>query len=93
MWNVKARVVPIVFGALGTVTRRLGEWFQQIPETTSEDCNHTNVQDTAQNPKVPGPLLEDPLEHPPTNKYVHTVHTFMHIHTCTYRNFRTIERT
>lgn len=43
MWNVKARVVPLVIGGLGAVTPRLGERFQQNPETTSEDCNPRNV--------------------------------------------------
>ena len=36
MWGVKATVVPVVIGALGAVTHKLGEWLQQIPGTTSE---------------------------------------------------------
>ena len=36
MWKVKASVVPVVVGALGAVTPKLGEWLQQIPGTTSE---------------------------------------------------------
>jgi len=36
MWSVKAAVVPVVIGTLGTVTPKLGEWLQQIPGTTSE---------------------------------------------------------
>ena len=35
-WKVKAKVVPVVIGALGPVTPRLEEWLQQIPGTTSE---------------------------------------------------------
>ncbi len=36
MSGVKATVVPVVIGALGAVTHKLGEWLQQIPGTTSE---------------------------------------------------------
>uniref|UniRef100_A0A3P9CNU3 GOLD domain-containing protein n=1 Tax=Maylandia zebra TaxID=106582 RepID=A0A3P9CNU3_9CICH len=36
MWRVKVTVVPVVIGALGAVTPKLGEWLQQIPGTTSE---------------------------------------------------------
>ena len=36
MWKVKAKVVPVVEGALGAVTPKLGEWLQQIPGTASE---------------------------------------------------------
>ncbi|KAL4000544.1 hypothetical protein ACER0C_008315 [Sarotherodon galilaeus] len=36
MWRVKITVVPVVIGALGAVTPKLGEWLQQIPGTTSE---------------------------------------------------------
>ena len=36
MWGVKATVMPVVIGALGAVTHKLGEWLQQIPGTTSE---------------------------------------------------------
>ena len=36
MWKIKADVVPVVEGALGAVTPKLGEWLQQIPGTTSE---------------------------------------------------------
>ena len=36
MWGVKATVVPVVIGALGAVTYKLGEWLQQIPGTTPE---------------------------------------------------------
>ena len=43
MWKVKASVVPVVVGALGAVTPKLGEWLQQIPGTTSE----TSVQKSA----------------------------------------------
>lgn len=42
MCKVKARLVPVVIGALSAVTPRLGEWFQQFPET-SEECNSRNV--------------------------------------------------
>ena len=35
-WKVKAKVVPVVIGALGAVTPKLEEWLQQIPGTTSE---------------------------------------------------------
>ena len=34
--KVKAKVVPVVIGALGAVTPKLEEWLQQIPGTTSE---------------------------------------------------------
>ena len=34
--EVKAKVVPVVIGALGAVTPKLEEWLQQIPGTTSE---------------------------------------------------------
>ena len=37
MWDVKATVVPVVTGALGSVTPKLGAWLQQIPGTTSEN--------------------------------------------------------
>ena len=33
MWNKKAKVVPVVIGA---VTPKLEEWLQQIPGTKSE---------------------------------------------------------
>ena len=36
MWGVKAKVVPVVIGALVAVTPKLGEWLQQIPGRTSE---------------------------------------------------------
>ncbi len=36
MWKVRATVVPVVIGALGAVTPKLGEWLQQIPGKTSE---------------------------------------------------------
>ncbi|XP_076747453.1 uncharacterized protein LOC143421715 [Maylandia zebra] len=36
MWRVKVTVVPVVIGALGAVTPKLGEWLQQIPGITSE---------------------------------------------------------
>ena len=36
MWELKAAVVPLVIRALGAVPPILGEWFQQIPGTTSE---------------------------------------------------------
>uniref|UniRef100_A0A669EZW7 Reverse transcriptase domain-containing protein n=1 Tax=Oreochromis niloticus TaxID=8128 RepID=A0A669EZW7_ORENI len=36
MWRIKVTVVPVVIGALGAVTPKLGEWLQQIPGTTSE---------------------------------------------------------
>ena len=36
MWGVKAKVIPVVIGALGAVTPKLGEWLQQIPGRTSE---------------------------------------------------------
>ncbi|XP_051916213.1 uncharacterized protein LOC127597287 isoform X2 [Hippocampus zosterae] len=35
-WKVKVTVVPVVVGALGAVTPKLDEWFQQIPGTTSD---------------------------------------------------------
>ncbi|KAF7659580.1 hypothetical protein LDENG_00296350 [Lucifuga dentata] len=35
-WKVKSKVVPVVNGALGAVTPKLGEWLQEIPGTTSE---------------------------------------------------------
>ncbi|XP_076740510.1 uncharacterized protein LOC143418686 [Maylandia zebra] len=35
MWRVKVTVVPVVIGALGAVTPKLGEWLQQIPGITS----------------------------------------------------------
>ena len=35
LWSVKAKVVPVVMGALGAVTPKLDWWLQQIPETTS----------------------------------------------------------
>ncbi len=41
MWKVRATVVPVVIGALGAVTPKLGEWLQQIPGKTSE----VSVQD------------------------------------------------
>lgn len=36
MWKVKSTVVPVVTGALGAVTPKLGERLQQIPGATSE---------------------------------------------------------
>jgi len=36
MWKVKATVVQVEIGDLCAVIPKLGEWFQQIPETTSE---------------------------------------------------------
>ena len=36
MWGVTATVVPVVIGALGAVTYKLGEWLQQIQRKTSE---------------------------------------------------------
>jgi len=36
MWRVKATVVPVVTGALGAVTPKLGDWLQQISGTMSE---------------------------------------------------------
>ncbi len=36
MWGVKAAVVPVVIGALGAVTPKLGDWLQQMTGTTSE---------------------------------------------------------
>jgi len=36
MWELKAAVVPVVIGALGAMTPKLGEWLQQVPGTTSE---------------------------------------------------------
>ena len=36
MWGVKAKVVPVVIGALVAVTPKLGEWLQQIPGRTSD---------------------------------------------------------
>ena len=36
MWKVKAKVVPVVIGSLGTVTPKLEKWLQQIPGTTTE---------------------------------------------------------
>ena len=36
MWEVKASVVPVVIGALGAVTPKLGEWLKQISEITLE---------------------------------------------------------
>ena len=36
MWKVKAKVVPVVVGALGAVTPKVGEGLQQIPGTPSE---------------------------------------------------------
>ena len=35
-WQVKAKVVPVMIGALGAVAPKLEEWLQQIPGTTSE---------------------------------------------------------
>jgi len=32
MWNVRARVVPIVVGALGATTNRLQEWTGMVSE-------------------------------------------------------------
>lgn len=43
LWGVTASVVPMVIKDLDAVTTKLGEWFQQIPETTSE----ISVQKTA----------------------------------------------
>ena len=36
MWRVKASVVPMVTGVLGTVTPKLGESLQQITGITSK---------------------------------------------------------
>ena len=58
-WKVKAKVVPVVVGALGAVTPKLGDWLQQIPGTTLE----LSVQKSAwlgtakilcRTPKLPG---------------------------------------
>ena len=35
-WKVKAKVVPVVTGALGAVTHKMEEWLQQIAGTTSD---------------------------------------------------------
>ena len=64
MWGVKATVVPVVIGALGAVTHKLGEWLQQIPGTTSEvSVQKSTVLGTAKilhrTLKLPG-LLERP---------------------------------
>ncbi|KAF7642179.1 hypothetical protein LDENG_00262910 [Lucifuga dentata] len=31
-WKVKSKVVPVITGALGAMTPKLGEWLQEIPE-------------------------------------------------------------
>ena len=36
MWGIKISVVPMMIGTVWVVTPKLGEWLQQIPETTSE---------------------------------------------------------
>ena len=36
MWKAKGSVVPVVVGALGAATPKLGEWLQHIPGTTFE---------------------------------------------------------
>ncbi|KAF7643158.1 hypothetical protein LDENG_00244290 [Lucifuga dentata] len=70
-WKVKSKVVPVVIGALGAVTPKLGEWLQEIPGTTSEvSVQKSAVLGTAkilQNPQTPRPL-----------------HTHTHIYTFIY---------
>ena len=36
MWKVKAKVVPIVIGALGAVAPTLEKWLEEIPGETTE---------------------------------------------------------
>ena len=40
MKDLKATVVPIVFGALGAVTLKLGGWLEQVPGTIHEISIH-----------------------------------------------------
>lgn len=46
MWKVKAKVVPVIIGILGTMTPKLEKWLQQI--TTSE----ISIQESADTAKV-----------------------------------------
>ena len=31
MWNVKARVIPVIIGATGTISKSLGQYLSNIP--------------------------------------------------------------
>ena len=45
MWKVKAKVVPVVIGALGAVSRKLEEW-NNIRTLCPEECSARNSKDT-----------------------------------------------
>lgn len=34
MWEVKAKIIPVITGALGTMVPKLENWIQYIPGTT-----------------------------------------------------------
>ena len=63
-WKVKAKVVPVVIGALGAVTPKLEEWLEQIPGTTSElsvqkSAVLATVKILRRTLKLPRPLVDD----------------------------------
>ena len=45
MWNIRARVIPIVIGALGTVPRRLPEYLRMIGVGVSVEMNKKTRKD------------------------------------------------
>ena len=47
MGGVKALVEPLVIGALGGVTPKLGEWFKQVLATASEIAVKSAILGTA----------------------------------------------
>lgn len=75
IWKVKAKVMPVVVGALRAVIPKLGEWFQHIQGTISElppkECNVRSNQNTAQNQTPRSPLIGVRREF---------LFNFMHIH-------------
>ena len=50
MWNIQAKLIPIVVGALGTVPRRLPEylrndWCRYVGGDDPEDCSFEIIKD------------------------------------------------
>jgi hypothetical protein len=46
MWNVKTRVIPVINGAIGTISKSLRKYVSNIPGNTEnsliEHCTHTS---------------------------------------------------
>lgn len=36
IWKIKAKVIPVIVGALRAMTPKLGKWLQKLPGMTSE---------------------------------------------------------